>query len=605
MMNGNVFIAAKDGNIDAIKKLHGQNPCQLKEVTYEDNTALHIAAREGHLEVVKWILQNVKDCCMSRARNADLNTPLHEAAKRGNADIIRTLLRYNKCAASKRNQFGESALLIASEHGHVEAVRVLVEATPLYIIIWPRENHQTCLHVAAYGGHLVIVKLILQRPSFCNILHLIVLMRDVHGCTPLHSAVHGGNANIVREIANTKFSCRLCINWFDKRLMTKKDMFGRCAVHLAAIKGDQEMIDNFLSEMPYCTEIRSRDLKTALHFAVENNQFEIVKKLLPQDKIEEMAELVRYDRDISGNTLLHLAIINGGDPELVEYILPFVNVNAINNDGLRAIDKAPLATFQNEPCFTKITWIVEEAGGSRSFIGNSRHSNSVDFKQESNGIHKIMDVDTLVASLIATITFAAIFTVPGGTYNNDSGTGGKSARAATAHGHSGDVSTNNGIARLTLNTLFQVFLFSDSLAMFASLTVVIAWLFRERLQTKLIADRSLLANLTVVSLGTSVVSTGLAFLSATILITIPPSKYADVENSGKYRLLFWGEILTAFSAPALSLIFLSTLWTIEYHFKATVEFRARLRKQLKEALIYIIPPFAIVLGIIIGIPSPN
>ncbi|GLJ27968.1 hypothetical protein SUGI_0549280 [Cryptomeria japonica] len=599
MMNANVFIAAKYGNIDAIKKMHGQNPGQLKEVTYENNTVLHIAAREGHLEVVKWILQNVRDCCMSGARNSDLNTPLHEGSKRGNAEIITTLLRYNKCAATKRNQLGESALLIASEHGHVEAVRVLVEKTPLHIILWPREDHQTCLHVASYGGHLEIVKLIILRPSFCNILQLIMLMRDIHGATPLHSAVHGGNANIVSEIANTKLSWRFCMNWFDKRLMTKKDKFGRCAVHLAAIKGDEEIMNEFLSRMPYCTEIRSTDLKTALHFAVEHNQFEMVKKLLPQNKIEEMSEIVRYDRDISGNTVLHLAISNGGDPELVEYLLPFVNVNTINNEGLRAIDKADPAAFDNEFKFTRIAGIVEEVGGSRSFIGNFRPPNSMDFKQGSNGDEKIMDVDTLVASLIATITFAAIFTVPGGTDNNDSGTGGKSGRVVATHKPSGDISINSGIARMTLDTIFQVFLFSDSLAMFASLTVVIAWLFRERLQTKLIADRSLLANLSALSLGTSVVSTGLAFLSATILLTIP-SKSQQKENSHKYDLLLWGEIFTAFSTPLLSVIFLSTLWAIEYHFKATVEIRARLRKQLKEALIYMIPPFAIVLGIIIG-----
>ncbi|XP_059076917.1 uncharacterized protein LOC131876140 [Cryptomeria japonica] len=94
----------------------------------QGNTALHIAAREGHPELVEWFLQNVKG--LSGVRNADLNKPLHEAAKRGNQKIIRTLLRYNNCAAAKRNQFGESALLIASEHGHVDAVRVLVEATP-------------------------------------------------------------------------------------------------------------------------------------------------------------------------------------------------------------------------------------------------------------------------------------------------------------------------------------------------------------------------------------------------------------------------------------------------------------------------------------------
>ncbi|GLJ36809.1 hypothetical protein SUGI_0742530 [Cryptomeria japonica] len=128
---------------------------------------------------------------MSRACNGDRNISLHEATKRANAEII-SLLNYNKHATTKHNQFGESAPLIASQHGHVEAVRVLVKVTPVYIILWPREDHQTYLHIAAYRGHLAIVKFILERPSFCNILQLNMLIRDIHGATPLHFVVHGG-----------------------------------------------------------------------------------------------------------------------------------------------------------------------------------------------------------------------------------------------------------------------------------------------------------------------------------------------------------------------------------------------------------------------------
>ncbi|KAH9304508.1 hypothetical protein KI387_008912, partial [Taxus chinensis] len=119
-----VFLAAKYGDIRAFQRLHARNPRDLKEVTFEGNTALHITAIEGHLEVVKWILNNVKGCRMTGARNPDKNAPLHEAAKRGNQEVLKTLLQYNRCPAAKRNQFGELALLIASEHGHVDAVRI-------------------------------------------------------------------------------------------------------------------------------------------------------------------------------------------------------------------------------------------------------------------------------------------------------------------------------------------------------------------------------------------------------------------------------------------------------------------------------------------------
>ncbi|GLJ27965.1 hypothetical protein SUGI_0549210 [Cryptomeria japonica] len=540
-MKPEVFTAAKNGDLDAIKKLHEQNPRQLNEIAFEGNTVLHIAAREGHSGLVEWILQNVKGCRMLVARNTDRNTPLHEAAKRGNTEIISTLLRHNKCAAAKRNQLGESALIIASEHGHEKAARDLVEATPVYIIFWPRNDHQTCLHVAAYGGHLGIVNAILQRNSFYGILQLIMIIRDRHGATPLHSAVHKGNVEIVSEILKKQLNSRFCIKWFVKSLMEKKDKLGRCAIHLAAIKGNRDMMDEFRSKMPDCLEIHSAHHKTALHFAVEYNQFDMVKKLLPQNKREEMADLVKYDRDMYGNTLLHLAALNQVDPELVEYLLPFVNLDAINNEGRSAFDihiAAAAATSKNEPKFTKITDILKGHGASE------RSLKSVDFKQESYANEKIMDVDTLVASLIATITFAAIFTVPGGIDDKDCGNYNEHSGAAPTPGGDGC-----GVARMALKTLFQVFLFSDSLAMFASLTVVIAWLFRERLQTKLIADRSLLAKLSVLSLGVSIISTGLAFLSATILVTVPRDDKKN-NNRSEYDSLLWA--ISMFTAVKLA-----------------------------------------------------
>ncbi|GLJ28033.1 hypothetical protein SUGI_0550540 [Cryptomeria japonica] len=60
----------------------------------------------------------------------------------------------NKYALYRRNQFGETALIIASENGHTEAAKLLLAATPLFLVFRPRENRQTCLNAAAYVGHL-------------------------------------------------------------------------------------------------------------------------------------------------------------------------------------------------------------------------------------------------------------------------------------------------------------------------------------------------------------------------------------------------------------------------------------------------------------------
>lgn len=74
------------------------------------------------------------------------------------------------------------------------------------------------------------------------------------------------------------------------------------------------------------------------------------------------------------------------------------------------------------------------------------------YKEDTNVPDKIIDVDTLVASLIVTIAFVAIFTIPGRSHDKDSKIESKTARIASTP--SGDKS---GVARMDLDTLFQVF----------------------------------------------------------------------------------------------------------------------------------------------------
>ncbi|XP_059074369.1 uncharacterized protein LOC131070439 isoform X1 [Cryptomeria japonica] len=426
-MRPELFIAAKKGNLETLKNLHRENPIGRGEVTFEGNTALHIAAREGHLEVVQWILNNAKGCCIAGARNFNKNTPLQEAAKKGNAEVLSILLQNKKSGVYRRNQYGETALIIASEYGHVGAVRLLLAATPLFLVFWPRDDRQTCLNVAAYAGHLEVVKLILNAKSNCfNAIQNILLIKDENGVTPLHAAVHGGHVNIVREILNIPFKCGCYCS--PRSLMTKVDNLGRCAIHIAAMKGFINIIDELIKIMPDCVEIRSTCLETVVHFAVEYNQFDVVKRLTCENEGERNAKLLSYDYDIHGNTALHLAVKNGVNPELVEYIVSTsnANLNAKNNEGQSPLDIAVAEASQNKVDYGEIVRVLEDVGATRSFIFECKsksklpawdYSLKITNQSNNDAEGKVFDVDTLVASLIATITFTAIFQVPGGTHD--------------------------------------------------------------------------------------------------------------------------------------------------------------------------------------------
>ncbi|GLJ28041.1 hypothetical protein SUGI_0550670 [Cryptomeria japonica] len=228
--------------------------------------------------------------------------------------------------------------------------------------------------------------------------------------------------------------------------------------------------------------------------------------------------------------------------QLVDQLLSFPGVkeDLVNNKGLSPLDIAIHAESQDKPNYGNIAKRLKDFGGTQSLVCHCRSKSSPWKSQKTtNKIRlesKIFDVDTLVASLIATVTFPAVFQVPGGT------------------------DKESVLGSMSLETVFHVFLFSDCLRFFASMTVAIEWIFRERFQTKLVADRSALAKLSMVSLGIAIVSTCLAFLSAAILVTIPRKLDSSQNKRRKkeYKIIFTGEAtVIIFLAPLLVLVFLS------------------------------------------------
>lgn len=67
------------------------NGAEVDRVTLDDgSTALHLAAENGHVEVVTRLI--VAGASISFARSSDKKTPLHCACKKGRVDVIAVLL---------------------------------------------------------------------------------------------------------------------------------------------------------------------------------------------------------------------------------------------------------------------------------------------------------------------------------------------------------------------------------------------------------------------------------------------------------------------------------------------------------------------------------
>lgn len=465
-MDRRLHEALVNGDISLLHSLIEKDENIINQtVQGSQHTGLHLAARFGYEELASEIIKLCPE--MVSGENIELETPLHEACREGHLKIIKLLLESDSSIIYKVNSHGESAFFAACERGKIDAVKHLMNFPRLFML--EVDMSPSSLHVAASSGHTEIVKEILRaRPGFA-------WKKDFHGCTPLHAACSKGHLEITREFLK-----------LDSDISCVQDIEGKTPLHCAAIKGRINIIDEIISASMESAEIVTHNRETILHLAVKNNQFETIRYLMATLDTTNLLNLA----DSNGNTVLHLATA-GKLTGMVVYLLKFgMEVNALNCKGKTALDVIE-ADASNSGALV-IVPALQEAGAKRrnqlstplldvrqnasstsksSSENVARMNSSPNKSLESNHSpprrhhrqsrlrKKLLDLHneslrnarntiTIVAVLIATVTFAAGINPPGG-FNQVTGN-----------------------AILGRKISFKVFLVSNIVALFLSVGIV-------------------------------------------------------------------------------------------------------------------------------------
>lgn len=165
----------------------------------DGDTPLHLAAKVGSLELVKYLIE--KGCDASR-RNEKSDTPLHAAALGGKLDTLKYLVNEKGCNAMSSGQYGRSVLHHACDCGAEDVVQYLIDELkmdPSY----RDENDNTPLHIACMTGQLPVVKLLVEDH------HCELDIKDKRGRTPQKCADERGKEHITSYLSSkevTEFS---------------------------------------------------------------------------------------------------------------------------------------------------------------------------------------------------------------------------------------------------------------------------------------------------------------------------------------------------------------------------------------------------------------
>ncbi|KAH9149854.1 hypothetical protein AeRB84_007204, partial [Aphanomyces euteiches] len=331
--------AVKFGQVDVVKMLLEHGSCDLRLEEPFCGTVFEIAAAKGHVDILNILIDFSRDD--SQLIHEQLGKILQRAASQRHLNIVEMLLRdftasidfeskvnthfsldnlyeivYTECKRGTRE---------ASEHGHVEIVRLLLQQ-PRIDTNWSCETWGTALQSAARNGHLEIVQLFLanakvERENLGIALHhasnngylnIVALLLAHHGQiinyhkksgeSALHSAANKGHVEIVRFLLERGID----INLFDEYLGT--------ALHKESGSGHLEIVQMLLKHGIQNINCQDKLGRTALHAAAQGGRAEIVQTLLDHDNIDPNL------KSEEGHTALDIAIAKEYD-EVVRLLL--------------------------------------------------------------------------------------------------------------------------------------------------------------------------------------------------------------------------------------------------------------------------------------------
>ena len=168
-----------DGGVKILIEIGGVDVNKLE--THTGNTALWIAARRGHLEVVEHLIEKGGDVNIA---SKDGSTPLIVACKGNYKEVVALLLDKGADVTKKMRRDGSTALdaarknedvykllvapddpkfLLAVDKGDFEAVKSIIEGGGVDVNLREKHTGNTALWIAAMRGHGFVVELLIDK----------------------------------------------------------------------------------------------------------------------------------------------------------------------------------------------------------------------------------------------------------------------------------------------------------------------------------------------------------------------------------------------------------------------------------------------------------
>ena len=274
-------MAAENGYLDLCKALIDNHNFDLHIADNDGYTALHFSAISGNSELFTYFVEKGIDIDL---RTINGSNCLHIAAQNGHLNLCKMLINKYNIDIDIIDNDGCTVLHQSARSGSYEVFRYFApKGSDIHL---KTKNGRTCLHIAAFSGHLNLCKILINNHRFN------VNISDKDGCTALHHSAISGKYELFTYFADMMP---------DIYVKTKA---GLNCLHIAAFRGHLDLSKKLIDNHEFDVNISDIDGFRALHHSVKSGKCELVAYFA--DKGTDV-----YLKTKNGRNCLHIAAENG------------------------------------------------------------------------------------------------------------------------------------------------------------------------------------------------------------------------------------------------------------------------------------------------------